>query len=376
MNNLDPDEFLELCYAATTDLNLWNKVLDDFGRAVGARGSLIVSYDPSRTANTMHSSCLQEVGEDYSKIWWQHDTRIARAKSLSLKPGTVYVDAAYFSREEKQRDPFFQDFFNRHGLDDMAAFFSTDPHGNAIATISAPRNTANGPYEQRDIVLLRQLAPHVIRAFHLAASFSAARLHSSDLAIGLDTANIGTILLDPDGNVFHVSETAERYISSCFRVRHKRQLQGLTVELQRKLDELISSATSSINRIKATSSLFRALESEKYLHIEAVLLKNSEAIPLILQPRGQSVLLLIRDAFSKTRKSIVPHLQEMGLTPAEAHVAMLVGRGFSPKKTSQILSVSENTIRTQLRVSFSKLNIKGQSELAYMIAQIDILSKA
>lgn len=375
MSGFEPDQFLNLCYAAALDVELWQRVLDEFGQAVGARGSLIVSHDPSRTADTMHSSCLQDVGVDYSKTWWKYDSRIARAKSLGLKPGTICVDAAFFSPNEKARDPFFQEFFFKHGLDDMAAYFSTDPHGGGIATVSAPREAARGPFEPHDIARLRQLAPHVTRAFHLSVLFGAARRHIGELTAGLDCSYVGSIVLDSDRNVVHLSEVAERLIARCFRVRSRRPLQGLTPQLHRELEGIVSAALSSGKDMGRYASLFPAVGSGGYLYLEAVALGDLALTPAILHPRGGRVLLLVRDAFARVERSIVPHLQKLGLTQAEAHAAMLVGRGRSPREAAQALNISEHTVRAQLRSSFAKLNINRQGELSYMVSQIDTLAR-
>lgn len=371
MAKFDEGKFIDLCYAASMDVELWPHVLDQFGEAVGARGSLIISHDPTRTAHTMHSARLDEVSEDYSGTWWKHDSRITRAKLLELKPGTIYVDAAFFNPEEKQHDPFFQDFYHKHGLDDMAAYFSSDPHGTGIVTISAPRDWNKGPFGEQDLVLLRQLAPHVTRAFHLAASFNVARQHASNLTAGLDMIDVGAITLDQSGKLLSINASAERLIRACFQIVNKTILKGLTHSLQMKLDIIVRDALQSRVGSGNYSGIFRNDQTGNCIHIQAINPKHNDTTPSILQSPRNTILLVVRDPFKYTGKDIIPDLQEVGLTRAEAYAAMLIGRGLSPREASVKLGISEQTIRTQMKSLYSKLDINRQAELSYMISKID-----
>ena len=141
MTNPDPLRLVDACYAAALDASLWPGVLEQVSACLGARGTVIVSYDPRRTADTLHSDSLREVHDAYSGGWWEHDSRIARARGLGMRPGLVVADAMLFTPEDKRKDPFFQDFCAKHGLDELVAFFAPDP-GGGLMTVSALREAA------------------------------------------------------------------------------------------------------------------------------------------------------------------------------------------------------------------------------------------
>lgn len=63
-------------------------------------------------------------------------------------------------------------------------------------------------------------------------------------------------------------------------------------------------------------------------------------------------------------------LLSMGLTKAEARVALLVAGGNSARNTAGKLGISLHTTRSTLRNVYSKLGIHKQSELGAMIAQL------
>ncbi|NOU27441.1 MAG: helix-turn-helix transcriptional regulator [Polyangiaceae bacterium] len=65
------------------------------------------------------------------------------------------------------------------------------------------------------------------------------------------------------------------------------------------------------------------------------------------------------------------------LTIAEARIAVRVGTGRAPKEVAAELGTSWNTVRSQLRVVFAKLQVDGQSGLARRLTLLELeLSRA
>ena len=55
---------------------------------------------------------------------------------------------------------------------------------------------------------------------------------------------------------------------------------------------------------------------------------------------------------------------EAGLTPREAEVAALVGRGLSNKQIAERLRINEGTVKAHLSEAFHKTNLRGRTRLA------------
>ena len=83
-----------------------------------------------------------------------------------------------------------------------------------------------------------------------------------------------------------------------------------------------------------------------------------------------AVLLLITDADQPIAGSAGAALQLLGLTPAEARIADLVGAGRSPREVADALDLSLNTVRSALKIAFDKLGISRQAELAKIVARL------
>lgn len=63
-------------------------------------------------------------------------------------------------------------------------------------------------------------------------------------------------------------------------------------------------------------------------------------------------------------------LRSMGLTPAEARLAALIGKGSTARSAAEELRISEHTARSTLKQVYGKLGIRKQAELGHFIARV------
>ena len=69
-------------------------------------------------------------------------------------------------------------------------------------------------------------------------------------------------------------------------------------------------------------------------------------------------------------------LELLGLTPWEARVAAQVGNGMSAREAADALALSENTVRSVLKLIYAKLAISNKAELANLVAQVRLADEA
>ncbi len=67
---------------------------------------------------------------------------------------------------------------------------------------------------------------------------------------------------------------------------------------------------------------------------------------------------------------VQPALRLFGLTPSEARVAAKVGEGSTPRLAAEALGLTENTVRTTLKLAYGKLGINRQPELTRLVARL------
>lgn len=380
MTRFDAPALIDACYAAALDPALWPAALDGIAQAVGGRGGVIVSHDPRRTATTLHSESLDAIDRDYGAGgWWRFDTRIARATTLGLAPGAVVCDEMYFPVEAKRRDPFIQNFFGGHGLDNLAACLDTDPIDGTGLSLSVPRDAARGSFEGFEIERLRLIGPHATRAFRLTTILGEMRRGAEELGAALDRMRAGIVALDQAGRVRSVNAAAEALVAGYLILRGGREPEAAEPADRERLGRFLAEYLSGSGLPRTTSMLLRRKGGGRPLFVEALPLPGAEADrawsgPSLRARTGHGangLILLMRDLLAPSARAIEPLLEPLGLTGAEARVAALVGRGASPREAAATLAVVESTVRTHLKAIYAKLGIRRQSELAVLVTRLD-----
>jgi DNA-binding CsgD family transcriptional regulator len=87
-----------------------------------------------------------------------------------------------------------------------------------------------------------------------------------------------------------------------------------------------------------------------------------------------AVLLIVFDIERRRAPPPSAALRALGLTPAEAAVATLVGTGLSPLDTSDRLCITVLTVRTHLKAIFQKLGLQRQGELVRIVSRLGMMS--
>lgn len=371
MSGFDPLALIDACYAAALDPDQWPDALDGIADAVEARGTVIVSHDPTRTAQTLASTRLAEVNHDYSVGgWWQHDTRIRLGRERGLlRPGTITVDEMYVAPELKRTDPFFQHFLTRHGLGNLCGYIDADAVDGHTLSFSTPRDARKGAFEGSEVERLALIGPHVIRAFRLTTLVGALRSEASGFASALERMRAGLIALDRRGRVRFVNPAGEGLSLGVLALRTGEAPKSAAPADRDRFDRFLAAALPERGWPQPASILLRRRGGPVF--IEALPLRGPDPFAIGAADLEGGVLLLLRDLLAPAHRPVEPLLEQLGLTRAEARVAALVGRGAAPRAAAAQLAVGESTVRSQIRAVYAKLALRRQSELAVLITRLD-----
>ncbi|CAO4164760.1 helix-turn-helix transcriptional regulator [Methylorubrum populi] len=375
MSRFDALALIDACYAAALDPEKWPSALDGIADAAEARGAVIVSHDPRRTAQTLASERIAEVNHDYGAGgWWQHDTRIRLGRERGLlRPGTITVDEMYIAPEEKRSDPFFQHFLSRHSLGNLCGYIDADPIDRHTLSFSLPRDARKGSFEGAEIERLRLIGPHVVRAFKLATLVGEMRRETEGLTSALERMRAGVIVLDRHGRVRLVSPAAETLGAGYFVLRSGVVPEAAEPADRGRFDRFLAEALPTGTWPRQGTMLLRRRGGGHPLFVEAMPLRGGDPFPAAGSGLDGGAVLLLRDLLAPATRPIEPLLEQLGLTRAEARVAALVGRGSPPREAADQLAVGESTVRSHLRAAYAKLAIHRQSELAVLITRLDSL---
>lgn len=83
-----------------------------------------------------------------------------------------------------------------------------------------------------------------------------------------------------------------------------------------------------------------------------------------------TALLLVNDPRERVDGSALGGLQLLGLTHAESRIAAAIGDGHSANEAAAALGLSQHTVRSTLKLIYSKLAISKQTELARLVEHL------
>jgi DNA-binding CsgD family transcriptional regulator len=124
---------------------------------------------------------------------------------------------------------------------------------------------------------------------------------------------------------------------------------------------------------RALTALVEAVAGGDRNYVSARFTLDDGSGPLLAQYLALSdseIIVFLEDPGRPVAPNSEASLQLLGLTPAEARIAAAVGGGLSPRQAAAELDLSLNTVRSTLKLSFDKLGINRQSELARIVARL------
>ena len=182
----------------------------------------------------------------------------------------------------------------------------------------------------------------------------------------LSMLNRGALLVNRDRIVIFANSIAERLVGDLLS---RSSLLG---------DSRHRIAAPSLDRI--LNQVFETTEANKPIALprhqrnQPLLLVGIQLGPNDVNGRSRresgSTLVLLIDPEIGEETSAAPSLELLGLTPAEARAATLVGSGLAPREAAQILGNAESTVRVHLERVYQKLEINRQSELAAVVGRV------
>jgi DNA-binding CsgD family transcriptional regulator len=167
------------------------------------------------------------------------------------------------------------------------------------------------------------------------------------------------LVLSADTRVRHMNAAARSLLGTAVSLTQG-QLRTADVVTQQALEAAIVGALAGT----AGRTPFRLVLSG----MEPLIAQAFGLDPQVFGPGA--VLLLVTDPRAATSRDPGPSLRLLGLTEAEARIAGAVGGGNAPRAAAGQLGLSENTVRTTLRVVYDKLGIRRQAELATLVSRL------
>lgn len=360
------NSLVERVYDAALNEAEWRETLGEIAVAFGGVGA--VMHDLSGTPPLVSiSPSLASMVEDYLSGWVEQDSLIAAGRELNIGPG-IYVDTDLLGDELRKRDPFFHDFLHPGGIGGVLSLV-TAPYGDSTYTFNVQRSVTTGPVYAEERRQFARLGRHLTRAAAMASRLARATSVGSALAERLDDFDCATAVLDGTGRVVMANAAMHRLELEGLRIRAGRlTLPGTSA--QARLDRLIHDATQPVASGKGPDTLTVARPS----NLLPLLIRVTPIAPATAERHfgtisARGALLTVLNPDHPKYPAVTKALCALGLTPAQARIAVLIGGGQTVRETAEQLLLSEETVRTTLKHVFYRLGISRQVELAILVSR-------
>lgn len=348
----------DLIYEAAVVPEQWYAVLDQLARIAGATGTILIAAD-MQNLRWLNSPSLDQVMADFASGGWAN-VGSRTQKLLGAQHAGFLLEEDVFSTRELENDALIRDFLRPRGLGWATATAFPLPTGDTLI-FSIERRYADGPVPRAATAVLDTLRPHLGRAAMLAARFKLDKVNATVEALEM----IGL----PAGMLTHAMtlQTANTLFTQLIPrvVRDRRERIALA---DPRSDALLASALGAGPAHGSRS-------------IPIPMSGASPAMVVHLIPmRG-----LARDIFAGSAHLMVmtpvmpasvPGVELLeglfDLTAAEARIARGIAGGSTLSDMATAQGVSLETIRSQVKATFSKTGVTRQVDLARLLSGVSL----
>ncbi len=341
------DSLVELIYSSLIDGN-WQNFLDGLNGALHLGKSTFLFYDSVKRQGhfSLTSGYSREEVALYNTYYNAINPWMPKASVRSVGIG-VTSDQMYDPAQLRKTE-FYNDYLLAGELEGGAGLTVFRDHGRSFV-LTTLMSAKDHESSRKLASLFTDLSPHLARAFsyYRKGTSEPGSLAQSQL---LDLAGIGLLVVDEDRRLKAINETGKTLTGpDCgIRIAHDGRIAFVNVDLQEMLKMVCRRiAVGTVNRVEINNS-------KGCIELTMVRLPSNAMFEFL---DGPSVAILLKPL------SAVHSLASYGLSGRETEVAKAILVGKTIQQIADERGVSRETVRTQLKSVFAKLDVTSQTDL-------------
>jgi DNA-binding CsgD family transcriptional regulator len=358
-------------YDAAVDPPKWKLFLESLSDLCGGQTMGLLLYDRLNRKSwcdiplsfvchvNADADWIDEFERHYCTInpWMEHFS--------GLPEGTVACTS------DLMHDDFFETAFYNDWLKRFGYRYSIGAQviqgASLVVSLSGLRTDKASPQELK---LYECLVPHLQRACNIHTRMAGSLAVAEAGGLVLDQLSIGIILLDQDGRLLHINQSAHDVLQQKNGLYINRQgycvaaVASETLRLQQFIRDAVATGTGNGAGIGGSLTLTRT--------------PPARPLSVLVSPfRGEHhavlngcvrAIVFVNDLDNPHSIPQIALLQQLfGLTIAQARLAQALGLGFSVEEYAEKQQLSLNTVRTHLKHLFNKTGTHRQGDLVRVL---------
>jgi DNA-binding CsgD family transcriptional regulator/PAS domain-containing protein len=239
-----------------------------------------------------------------------------------------------------------------------------------IGIFAANRHESVGPVTDREVAILRLLAPHIRRAVTIGDLMDLKKVEVQALGSTLDHLAAGVIVVGEGNRILHANDSARRMFATGSPVRSSNgRLAARGARAGAELVKAIDLARSDESGIGAAGIGVPLADESGEPAIAHVLPLARGDLRTRLVPQATAAIFVTR-AEQAPSADIGAVAATFGLTPAETRVVRQLLLGMTLVEAADALGIAESTAKTHLGRIFSKTGVARQADLVALVHRL------
>ena len=267
-----------------------------------------------------------------------------------------------FKPEVLQRNRYYNEWVRPQGIIDVV-HLTVLRQRTRLGALALSRHESAGVMSDRDIAIVRLLAPHIRRAIAISDVLEMRAVEIGTFEASLDLIAAGILLVDGNANIIHANRSARTMLSAGSPVRSERgQLRTYWPETTAALMAAIAKAVADEAAIGSAGIGVPAAQANGEPALIHVLPLTSGNIRARIAPRA-SAALFITPAGDGVGTPAAALAALFNLTAAEMRTLEQLLAGDTPAQAADKLGVQITTLRTHQAHIFDKTGTSRLTDL-------------
>ena len=364
---------IHLTYEASTDPGKWPEVVRALALVLSGEKAML--FTPCASPQNGGLAWSWQIDKQDLDLWAQKYihldiwTQSLRRKGL-VQPGSVYTDQDLLPENEFHSSLLYREFLSRVGIGRVCgAVLSADLPGQPFINLSVYRKPDAPAFNANERHIMGQFLPHLTRALMLMMRLDFNRQRLQSLCVAFDDLSVGVVLLNQRQEMVFANTAARSIFDRGDGLYlHNRRLMSRHVckAYGTHLDAWLAQWCADPEMQSNTLEIQRSPGQLGYI----LKCRPLDFTGGFCGTDAARHMVLITDPDRGIWPSPEALRQKLGLTAAEARVALLLAQGATYRSLAEQIGVAEETVRSHVKSIYSKTKINQKAKLTQTIMSL------
>lgn len=329
-------------------------------------------HDPRKDGFVFPYGITPAALESWASVFQPQDLWTIRAAERGLlQEGRVVLDKELASESELLASAWYRDFLATLDIGRVLSGCIFGP-GHAhlpMTAVSLFRSLDEPPFSEADRSRFQLVFPHLSRALGVMMSLRDAEFRVAATRSALDKLNAGVLLLDEHGGVSFSNAMAHEILAARDGLSLRPAMAGSGHEGLSVQDPV----AARVVKQAIDAALTRYADADHFLKLITIPRPSGAGAYTMqvstlggqacfgIEHGAKGVIAFIVDPDGRPKLQAHQFVELYGLTQAEARVAVCLVNGDDLSVLARILGVSVNTVKTQVKKVYEKMNVDSRA---------------